>query len=108
MNTLPIDANSTKRLDIVDRYFLRRLALAHHKSDKPPVQHMKALMEAILVFVVLPAIAFASLVVSPSLKWTPNTLAKGPVGTPQDTRPSPHRLSFPTLSHRIKISSRRG
>jgi hypothetical protein len=32
--------------------------LVHHKSDKPPVQHMKALMEAILVFVVLPAIAF--------------------------------------------------
>jgi hypothetical protein len=51
MNTLPVDA---KRLRTVDRYFLRRLAMAHRKSNKPRVQFANALADTIFVFVIIP------------------------------------------------------
>jgi hypothetical protein len=68
--------NSTERLDVIARYFFRRLALAHRDSDKPSVQYNNALVETILVFVGFPLIGLASFVLILSLRWAPTTIAK--------------------------------
>ena len=75
---MQISANSPEKPDFIARYFLRRLAIAHRDSPsrKPSIQYTNALLETILVFVGMPLIGLASLVLIPSLRWAPNTLAK--------------------------------
>jgi hypothetical protein len=64
--------------DVIARYFLRRLAMAHRDSPsrKPSIQYTNALVETILVFVGMPMIAIASLILIPSIRWAPDTIAK--------------------------------
>jgi succinate dehydrogenase/fumarate reductase cytochrome b subunit len=73
-----VDANSSGGPDFIARYFLRRLAMAHRESPsrKPSIQYSNALLETILIFVGLPMLGIASLILIPSLRWAPNTTAK--------------------------------
>lgn len=52
--------------------------MAHRESPgrKPSIQHINALVETILVFVGMPVIALASLVLIPSLRWAPQIFPK--------------------------------
>jgi hypothetical protein len=76
--TSPSDPTATDKRDFVTRYFLRRLAIARHKS--PPrtlgTQYTDALLETILIFVSMPMVSALSVVVILSLRWAPNTVAK--------------------------------
>ena len=56
---------------VVGRYFLRRLALAHRKSNKPRVQYANALAETIFVFVGLPIAGFTCFVLVINAKRAP-------------------------------------
>jgi hypothetical protein len=76
MSAPPVNSDSTMELDVIARYFLRRLALAHLKSHKPSVQYNNALADTIGVFVAFPVVGFASFVVILSLRWAPSTIAK--------------------------------
>jgi hypothetical protein len=69
---------AAEKPDWIARYFLRRLAMAHRESPnrKPWIQHNKALVETILVFVGMPVIAIASLILIPSLRWAPQIFPK--------------------------------
>jgi hypothetical protein len=60
MNTVPVDA---KRLRIIDHYFIRRLAMAHRKSNKPRVQFANALADTIVIFVALPIAGLANFII---------------------------------------------
>jgi hypothetical protein len=75
---MQISANSLEKPGFITRYFLRRLAMAHRESPsrKRSIQYTNALLETILAFVGMPLIGLASLVLIPSLRWAPNTLAK--------------------------------
>jgi len=72
------DAPATDKRDFVTRYFLRRLAIARHRvpTRKLGTQYTDALLETILIFVGLPMLGIASLILIPSLRWAPNTIAK--------------------------------
>jgi len=69
---------AAEKPDWIARYFLRRLAMAHRESPnrKPWIQHNNALVETILVFVGMPVIAIASLILIPSLRWAPQIFPK--------------------------------
>lgn len=75
---MQISANSIEKPDFIARYFLRRLAMAHRESPsrKPSIQYIIALVETIFIFVGMPMIGLASIVLIPSLRWAPNNLAK--------------------------------
>ena len=64
--------------DYIARYFLRRLAKAHR--DKPDYTssalYTNALLETILIFVLAPMAGLASLILIPSLRWSPTGIAK--------------------------------
>jgi len=76
--SLPIDSTHSERPNFIARYFLRRLAIAHRASPtrKPSIQYTNALLDTILIFVGLPMLGFASLILIPSLRWAPNTIAR--------------------------------
>jgi hypothetical protein len=76
MSAAPVNSDSATELDVIARYFLRRLALAHLKSHKPSVQYNNALADTIGVFVAFPVVGFASSVLILSLRWAPHTIAK--------------------------------
>jgi len=63
--------SNTEQFDFVTRYFLRRLALARreHGAARPMVPHREAKVDAILVFVAMPAIALISCAGIVSLHW---------------------------------------
>ena len=61
---------------VVGRCFLRRLALAHRKSDKPRVQCANALAETIFVFVGLPIAGFMCFVLVINAKRAPGPILK--------------------------------
>jgi hypothetical protein len=75
---MQISVSSIEKPDFIARYFLRRLAMAHHESPsrKPSIQHINALVDTILVFVGMPVIALASLLLIPSLRWAPQIFPK--------------------------------
>jgi hypothetical protein len=77
---LPSNTTGTERPDFIARYFLRRLAMAHRKrpNRKPRIQYTNALVETILIFVGLPVIGLAGIVMISSLRWAPQILTKGP------------------------------
>jgi hypothetical protein len=77
--TLPGNPTGTEKPDLIARYFLRRLAMAHRESPsrKPSIQYTNALVETILIFVGLPMIALASIVLIPNLRWVSQILPKG-------------------------------
>ena len=70
---MPISANAVEKPDFIARYFLRRLAMAYRESPsrKPSIQYTNALLETILIFIGLPMMGLASLVLIPSLRWAP-------------------------------------
>jgi hypothetical protein len=74
----PTGANPMEKPDFIARYFLRRLAIAHRASPtrKLSIQYTNALLETILIFVGLPMLGVASVVLIPSIRWAPNTIAK--------------------------------
>jgi hypothetical protein len=76
--TSPSDPTATDKRDFVTRYFLRRLAIARHRvpTRKLGTQYTDALLETILIFVAMPMLGLASLILIPSLRWAPNTIAK--------------------------------
>jgi hypothetical protein len=76
--TSPSDSTAPDKRDFVTRYFLRRLAIARHRvpTRKLGTQYTDALLETILIFVGLPMLGVASLILIPSLRWAPNTIAK--------------------------------
>lgn len=61
---------------VVGRYFLRRLALAHRKFNKPRVQYANALAETIFVFVGLPIAGFICFMLVISAKRAPDPILK--------------------------------
>jgi hypothetical protein len=71
--SMQISNNSKGRPDCIARYYLRRLAMAHRESPsrRLSIQHINALVETILVFVGMPVVALASLILIPSLRWAP-------------------------------------
>jgi hypothetical protein len=73
----PSNAEPAGKPDFIARYFLRRLALAHRAAParKSSIQYLNALLETILIFVGLPMLGLASLILIPSLRWAPNTIA---------------------------------
>jgi hypothetical protein len=77
-NTRPANADLSTEVDFIARYFLRRLAKAHRESPtrKPSIQYTNALVETILIFVGFPMLGLASLILIPSIRWAPNTIAK--------------------------------
>jgi hypothetical protein len=76
--TLQNEPGATDKRDFVTRYFLRRLAIARHRvpTRKSGNQNTDALLETILIFVGVPILGVASLILIPSLRWAPNTIAK--------------------------------
>jgi hypothetical protein len=76
--TGPANAGLNSDVDFITRYFLRRLAKAHRESPtrSPSIQYTNALVETIYIFVGLPVVGLASLILIPSLRWAPNTIAK--------------------------------
>jgi len=70
--------NPIEKPDFITRYFLRRLAMAHRESPnrKPSIQHINALVETILIFVGMPVVVLASLILIPSLRWAPQIFPK--------------------------------
>ena len=73
---LPTNSPTFEQPDLIARYFIRRLALAHRKWNKPSVQYNNALADTVGVFVAFPLVAFASFILILSLRWAPNTVAK--------------------------------
>jgi hypothetical protein len=69
---------AAEKPDWIARYFLRRLAMAHRESPnrKPWIQHNNALVETIIVFVGMPVIAVASLILIRCLRWAPQIFPK--------------------------------
>jgi hypothetical protein len=69
---------AAEKPDLIARYFLRRLAMAHRESPnrKAWIQHNNALVETIFVFVGMPVIAVASLILIPCLRWAPQIFPK--------------------------------
>lgn len=68
-------------LSFVDRYFLRRLAIARRKGDRviPAAAYSEAKVEAIAVVILMPVIAILSGVALLSLHWQlPGHVAKLP------------------------------
>jgi hypothetical protein len=76
--TSPSDSTAPDKRDFVTRYFLRRLAIARHRvpTRKLGRQYTDALLETILIFVGLPMLGVGSLILIPSLRWAPNTIAQ--------------------------------
>lgn len=61
---------SASESDAISRYFLRRLAIATHKEHvSASTPYYEALVEVILVFMALPAIAVFSFVSLSTMKW---------------------------------------
>lgn len=71
---------AAEKPDFIARYFLRRLAMAHRESPrrKPSIQYTNALVETILIFVGMPVIGLASVLLITSLRWGPLILTKSP------------------------------
>jgi hypothetical protein len=77
MNTnLKVEGSPSSGIGVVARYFLRRLAIAHRKSNKPRVQYANALAETILIFVTAPACSLIAVTVILALKWAPNPVTR--------------------------------
>jgi hypothetical protein len=74
----PISPNLAGKPDFIARYFLRRLAMAHREAParKPSIQHINALVETILLFVGMPMISVASVVLIGSIRWGPQVLSR--------------------------------
>ena len=72
----PTNENPTDQPGIIARYFLRRLALAHRKSNKQRVQYANALAETVLVFLGLPIAGFISFILVVTAKRTPTSIDK--------------------------------
>jgi hypothetical protein len=67
---------NTSRIDLVARYFLRRLAMAHRKYSHVKVQYANALADTILVFVTAPICGFLGFILILSLRWAPNPITR--------------------------------
>jgi hypothetical protein len=69
---------AAEKPDVIARYFLRRLAMAHRQSPnrKAWIQYNDALVATITLFVGMPVIAVASLILIPCLRWAPQIFPK--------------------------------
>jgi hypothetical protein len=60
----------------LERYFLRRLAIAHRVYGKPRVRYANALADTILVFIAAPAAGILTFILILSLSWAPNPITR--------------------------------
>jgi len=68
----------SSKTDIVTRYFLRQLALAHYKTPQRAlfVQYKNSLVETVITFVLLPLIGLVGLISIAGMSWSGPILSK--------------------------------
>jgi hypothetical protein len=69
---IPINEQPEIKVDTVTRYFLRQLALAHHKTPQRAlfVQYKNSLVETVINFVLLPLIGVVIFISVAGLSWS--------------------------------------